>query len=331
MFVDKALQDRNAVQTISRLNRIYPGKKFDTLTVDFTNSYDKIIKAFKKYQSNVESHKEANPDDLYKIKDELLKRGIFTLEDLDDCVRLFNSENDNDNAPLSALLTKIKGILQAKADSEKQREFRTLLARYVSLFGFIRALFRLRFKDKILIDFHILASLLFKKLDPTMSTEDLEAEIAKVKLKTFDIEKITEGTQEPDGRDDDDEGGNGGGAQTGGNVTNVRPMTTVEEVVIAINLRFKERVSPEGVTVVENYLQAIQQDTAVKTAIKNNLTGDERQVYDLVIKGIMDKLYTDYIINHSPQNYTELTQENVQGFINHSAYKMLREIMRTAA
>ena len=164
-----------------------------------------------------------------------------------------------------------------------------------------------------------------------MSAEDLEAEIAKVKLKTFDSEKIAEGVQEPDGGDDDDEGGNGGGGQTGGNVTNVRPMATVEEVVIAINLRFKERVSPEGVTVVENYLQAIQQDTAVKTAIKNNLTGDERQVYDLVIKGIMDKLYTDYIINNSPQNYNELTQENVQGFINHSAYKMLREILRTAA
>lgn len=334
MFVDKALQDRNAVQTISRLNRIYPGKKFDTLTVDFTNSYDKIIKAFRKYQHNVESHKEANPDDLYKIKDELLKRGIFTLEDVENCVRLFNSENANDIAPLSALLTQVKGILEAKCDMEKRREFRTLLARYVSLFGFIRALFRLRFKDKILIDFHIFASLLFKKLDPTMSAEDLEAEIAKVKLKTFDIEKIAEGVQEPDGGDDDDEGGNGGSGQTGGNVTNVRPMATVEEVVIAINLRFKERVSPEGVSVVENYLQTLQkvddkQVAALRATIKNNLTKDERQVYDLVIKGIMNKLYTDYIINHSPQNYKELTQGNVQEFINRSAYKMLREMIRT--
>lgn len=167
-----------------------------------------------------------------------------------------------------------------------------------------------------------------------MSAEDLEAEIAKVKLKTFDIEKIAEGVQEPEG--EDDEGGNGGGGQTGGNVTNVRPMATVEEVVIAINLRFKERVSPEGVSVVENYLQTLQkvddkQVADLRATIKNNLTQDERQVYDLVIKGIMDKLYTDYIINHSPQNYTELTQENVQGFINHSAYKMLREIMRAAA
>lgn len=326
MFLDKALQDRNAVQTISRLNRIYPGKKKDTLTVDFTNSYDKIIKAFRKYQTHVESHKEANLEDLYKIKDELLKRGIFTLEDVDECVRLFNSENATDVVPLSVLLTKIKGVLQAKLDGEKQREFRTLLARYVSLFGFIRALFRLRLKDKILVDFNIFATLLYKKLDPTMSAEDLEKEIENVKLKNFDVEKISDEVHDPEGEDDD--GGTPPGGQRGGNVTHVRPMATVEEVVIAINLRFKERVSPEGVTVVENYLQSLQKDDGLKTTIMNNLTQDERQVYDLVIKGIMDKLYTDYIINFSPQHYGELTQENIQGFINQSAYKMLREIVR---
>ena len=328
MFLDKALQDRNAVQTISRLNRIYPGKKFDTLTVDFTNSYDNIIKAFRKYQSHVESHKEANPDDLFKIKDELLKRGIFTLEDVEDFTRLFNSENAQDNAPLSALLTKTKGILEAKCDLEKRLEFRTLLARYISLFAFIKSLFRLRVKDKILVDFNIFASLLYKKLDPTMSAEDLEKEIARVKLKSFDIEKIGEGIQEPKGGDGED-GGNRGGSQRG-SITNVRPMATVQEIVIAINLQFKTRVSPESVTVVENYLQALQNEDELKTTIKNNLSQDEKQVYDLVIKGIMDKLYMDYIINNSPQNYSELTQENIQGFINQSAYKMLREIMRAA-
>jgi len=328
MFLDKALQGRNAVQTISRLNRIYPGKKFETLTVDFTNSYEKIIKAFKKYQSNVESHKEANPDDLYKIKDELLKRGIFTIEDIDDCARLFKSENPNDVVLISTLLTKVKGILQAKCDIDKQREFRTLLARYESLFGFIRALFRLRFKDTVLIDFHIFASLLHKKLDPTMSAEELEAEIAKVKLKSFDIEKVEIKVEE------DDSGGNGGGERGNGSVTSTRQLSTVEEVVTAINLRFKGRVSTEGVTVVENYLQVLQKEddmgvANLRATISNNLTQDERQVYDLVIKGMMDKIYTDYIIQNSPQNYGELTQDNVQGFINQSAYKMLRGMLGT--
>jgi type I restriction enzyme R subunit len=329
MFLDKALQDRNAVQTISRLNRIYPGKKFDTLTVDFTNSYDKIIKAFRKYQHNVESHKEADPDDLYKIKDELLKRGIFTLEDVEEFVRLINSENVSDNVLISVLFTKIKGILEAKSDLDKRREFRTLLSRYVSLFAFIKTLFRLRLKDKVLIEFNIFANLLYKKLDPAMSSEDLVKEIEKVKLKSFGLEMISGAVQESvDAESDYDD--NGGGAR-GEDITRVRPMATVEEVVLVINLRFRERVSPEGVTVVENYLQALQKDNELKITIKNNLTQDERQVYDLVIKGIMDKLYTDFIINHSPKHYGELTQENIQGFVNQSAYRLMRETVRMAA
>lgn len=326
MFLDKALQDRNAVQTISRLNRIYPGKKVDTLTVDFTNSYDKIIKAFKKYQNNVESHKEANPEDLYKIKDELLKRGVFTLQDIDECVRLFRSENPLDVMPLSILLTGVKTTLEAKCNADKRREFRTLLARYVSLFSYIKALFRLRLKDKGLIDFQIFATLLYKKLDPTMSAEDLLKEIEKVKMKSFDIAEIGETVHEPDGGDDDDD--EGGGGQKGGNATFVRPMATVEEVVIAINLRFKERVSPGGVEVVESYLQALQTNDSLKATIRNNMTQDERQVYELVIKEIMDKLYTDFIINKSPEYYTELTDVNIQNFINQNAYKMLREGVR---
>lgn len=58
---------------------------------------------------------------------------------------------------------------------------------------------------------------------------------------------------------------------------------------------------------------------------------DERQVYDLVIKNIMDKLYADYIINHTPEHYSELTKDNIQGFINQGAYRMLRENLRVSA
>ena len=37
MFLDKPVVDRNAVQTVSRLNRCYEGKK-DVVVVDFTNN-----------------------------------------------------------------------------------------------------------------------------------------------------------------------------------------------------------------------------------------------------------------------------------------------------
>jgi type I restriction enzyme R subunit len=49
MFLDKPVMDRNAVQTLSRLNRCHEGKK-DVVVVDFTNNAPTILKAFQKYR-----------------------------------------------------------------------------------------------------------------------------------------------------------------------------------------------------------------------------------------------------------------------------------------
>ena len=49
MFLDKAVVDRNAVQTVSRLNRCYEGKE-NVVVVDFTNNARAILKAFAKYR-----------------------------------------------------------------------------------------------------------------------------------------------------------------------------------------------------------------------------------------------------------------------------------------
>ena len=46
MFLDKPVVDRNAVQTVSRLNRCHEGKK-DVVVVDFTNNATAILKAFR--------------------------------------------------------------------------------------------------------------------------------------------------------------------------------------------------------------------------------------------------------------------------------------------
>ena len=48
MYVDKVLTGLNAVQTLSRLNRIHPNKA-DTFVLDFQNDVDDIVKAFEPY------------------------------------------------------------------------------------------------------------------------------------------------------------------------------------------------------------------------------------------------------------------------------------------
>jgi hypothetical protein len=49
MFLDKPVVDRNAVQTLSRLNRCHEGKD-RVVVVDFTNNAKAILKAFVKYR-----------------------------------------------------------------------------------------------------------------------------------------------------------------------------------------------------------------------------------------------------------------------------------------
>ena len=52
MYVDKKLTGVNAVQTLSRLNRVHPDKD-ETMVLDFANEGDEIIESFAPYY---ESH-----------------------------------------------------------------------------------------------------------------------------------------------------------------------------------------------------------------------------------------------------------------------------------
>ena len=49
MFLDKPVVDRNAMQTVSRLNRSHEGKQ-DVVVVAFTNTADAIRKALREVQ-----------------------------------------------------------------------------------------------------------------------------------------------------------------------------------------------------------------------------------------------------------------------------------------
>ena len=86
MFLDKPVVDRNAVQTVSRLNRCHEGKK-DVVVVDFTNNAAAILKAFQKYRKGTPFAPEEPDQDLCpKLYAEILAAGVFTQKDAADFV-----------------------------------------------------------------------------------------------------------------------------------------------------------------------------------------------------------------------------------------------------
>ena len=77
MFLDKPVVDRNAVQTVSRLNRKVEGKT-DVVVVDFTNNAAAILKAFAKYRKGTPFEPdEPDPELCTRLHAQVLAAGLF--------------------------------------------------------------------------------------------------------------------------------------------------------------------------------------------------------------------------------------------------------------
>lgn len=316
MFLDKAVSDINAVQTISRLNRIYPSKD-DTLVVDFTDSYDSIIKAFKKFQANVVTEKDVNPDNLAIIYQDLLKRGIFTRADIVECKRLNDSEKPEDSAALSGLMSRIKqsAITKYQSDKEELRKFRTLLGRYIGLFDYVKAIFQVG--DQELVDFRLFAELLYRYLDPTMRPEELEAELKHVQVINHFVRPLEYelGKDHTPGASPKDKGTN---------ITYVPKLSTVKEVIEQINNSFKA-LTGSDVATIEAFITDAVADPELVADVRSNMNNDKETVFREVLKEKLESRYRTFVLNRSADRYTKLTQDELMAFVQRNAYTLLHQ------
>ena len=82
MYIDKKIGDVDAVQTLSRLNRTYPGKD-TTFVLDFINEPKDILKAFKKYDEGAVLEDVQDLDVVYDSKNVLDELHIYNTQDLE--------------------------------------------------------------------------------------------------------------------------------------------------------------------------------------------------------------------------------------------------------
>lgn len=77
MYVDKVLSDIATVQTLSRLNRMYPGKSAP-MVVDFVNIPENIQKDFARYYTDAHVSGEVDANALYELAERLDAVGLYT-------------------------------------------------------------------------------------------------------------------------------------------------------------------------------------------------------------------------------------------------------------
>jgi type I restriction enzyme, R subunit len=76
MYVDRRLAGIQAVQTLSRLNRSYPGKD-TTYVLDFVNSSEEVLAAFKTYHETAELEAVTDPNLVYDLRAKLDASGNY--------------------------------------------------------------------------------------------------------------------------------------------------------------------------------------------------------------------------------------------------------------
>jgi type I restriction enzyme R subunit len=123
MYVDKRIDGITAVQTLSRLNRTYPGKEL-TYVLDFVNDVETIRLAFEPYYERSQLLASTNPDIVYDLSTKLDKQNIYSQQDIENFVNAYrkpNARQKDIQAALSSSVSRFNGqFIDAEDRDDKE-------------------------------------------------------------------------------------------------------------------------------------------------------------------------------------------------------------------
>jgi type I restriction enzyme R subunit len=140
MYVDKRLDGVQAVQTLSRLNRMIPGKD-DPFVLDFVNKAEDVYGAFKPYYDATSLQETSEPEGLETLKHELDQAQVYHWNEVEGFARIFyrplEQQAPSDHAQMQRHLQPAVDRFKAITDEEERQKFRDKLNGYVHVYAFL--------------------------------------------------------------------------------------------------------------------------------------------------------------------------------------------------
>lgn len=140
MYVDKRLDGVQAVQTLSRLNRMIPGKE-TPFVLDFVNEAEDIYRAFKPYYDATSLQEASDPQKLETLKHELDAAQVYFWSEVEAFARVFYKplarQSAQDHAGMQLHLQPAVDRFTAMTEDAKRSEFREKLSGYVNVYSFM--------------------------------------------------------------------------------------------------------------------------------------------------------------------------------------------------
>jgi type I restriction enzyme R subunit len=287
MYVDKRLGGIQAVQTLSRLNRIHPLKE-DTFVLDFVNDREEIREAFKVYYEGAEMGEEVDPSRLYQIKAELDATGIYLEEEVarfcDVYFKPKQKQSVLDHQAMNAALDPAVSrfiVLQRNEESEAE-ELRGKIQGFRNLYGFLSQVIPYQDSDleRLYVFLRHLASKLPRRKAGTAYQFDDE-----VRLEYYRLQKISEGSislrEGTAARLD-------GPTEVGSGVA--RPQSlALSQLIDVVNERFGTDFNQADQLFFDQIVEAAMADDGLRQAAAVNPSDK----FELVFKHLLERLFME--------------------------------------
>lgn len=286
MFVDKKLGGVKAVQTLSRLNRKYPGKE-DTFVLDFVNKAEDIQASFQPFYQRSILSEGTDPNLLYDLHGKLHRFQIYLDSEVEAFCKLFFKSKEklsrNDHALLNSYLDPGVDRFRVKPP-EEQDDFKSTLTTYVRMYSFISQI--APFQDQELFKLHTFGKFLLNKL-PRDSSERITIG-DEVELEYYRLEKISSGSimlAKEDGYQE--------GPKTAGTGARTEEKVPLSEVLDKFNERFGTEF-----TAVDKVIDQLKEDFSADESLTWQARNNTIDNFELAF----GKMFLGTVVNRMGQN-----------------------------
>ncbi|WP_460775104.1 type I restriction endonuclease subunit R [Microbacterium sp. GXF7504] len=192
MYVDKKLGGVQAVQTLSRLNRTYPGKD-KTFVLDFVNEPQDVLDAFLPYYRKAFLTATTDPHIIYDLVAKLDSSGIYDIAEIRQAFDAALTGGTNANSKISAATAPavdrfnkrwVTAVLDGdKTEQDELKLFKSDVNQFVKLYDFVSQIRNL--EDPDLPRRHYF----FRRILPQLSTATYDApvDVSQVQLVGYNI------------------------------------------------------------------------------------------------------------------------------------------------
>ncbi|UUZ78379.1 DEAD/DEAH box helicase family protein [Polaromonas sp. P1(28)-13] len=135
MYVDKRLSGVLAVQTLSRLNRMYPSKE-DTFVLDFVNKPAEILTSFQPYYRTAQLEDVTDPNLVHELMTKLNKAGVYFWSEVETFAEAFFNPKVKTQGALHGVL-KPAFDRYLELEDEPRELFRKDLGSFLRLYEFL--------------------------------------------------------------------------------------------------------------------------------------------------------------------------------------------------